>query len=289
MMNVYKFLVAIMIFLMIAEGASKNKKHSHQGVLEPFDAKPLPFVLTSDQDRNLESGQPVVCQDIKGLGGKGFVIQDIDACPSICLELITDVAKYPGRVPRIQKVEVYDQKKFKNGTILTGAKFDLRFAGIPFSSYFKLIEETKFNTFRWTLDYQYASDFDDNVGLWVVMKHPKKQGWSRVSYSTKMSVFPWIPKMVINLIVKSALTDSTRWIVREAELVANSRKAATIQRFPKNPLNSKLFRDFQLATSSFDRPVIMSNYSLTSFLSTKRKQVEDMFQNISKHFRILPR
>jgi len=41
-------------------------------------------------------------------------VQDINACPSICMELIADVVKYPGRVPRIEKVEIYDQKKFMN-------------------------------------------------------------------------------------------------------------------------------------------------------------------------------
>lgn len=274
----------VIIILTGAEAASKNKQHSHNGILEPYEAKPVPFTLTGDQCRDLELGKSVVKQDIKGLGGKGIVIQDIDACPSICMSLITDVGKYPGRVPRIQKVEIYDRKIFKNGTICTGAKFNLRFAGLSFGSFFKLIEEPKYKTFRWTLDYKYSSDFNDNVGLWVVTQHPKKQGWSRVSYSTKMSVFPWIPKLVINLIVKSALTDSTRWIVREAELEAKSRRIAVAsEKKSINPLTSKLFKDFQFPASIIGRQ-ITSNESFYTYLEVRRNQAVDTFKNVFKHF-----
>jgi len=167
------------------------------------------------------------------------------------------------------------------GTIQTGAKFDLRFAGIPFACFFKLIEEPKYNTFRWTLDYQYASDFEDNVGLWVVSKHPNKQGWSRVSYSTKMNVFPWVPKLVTNLIVKSALTDSTKWIVREAEMVAKS-LAQTPQ------LSNTILPNFvSYVCTSYQQPFPSAFSDISTFLYTKKVQVLAALSNISQYFRLL--
>lgn len=206
----------------IVECATKNKKHSHNGILEPYDGKPIPFSITSGENAKLNSGEPVVFKDFKKFGGRGVVIQDIEAPPSICMDMISDIASYPKRVPRVKKVEVYEQKKFGNGTEKTAAKFDVSVVGVRFGYFLKLTKEPKYDTFTWTLDYRYASDFDDNVGHWQIMKHPAKKGWSRVLYSTKANLGAWIPKFVVNHVIKSALTESTTWVKKESETAAKS-------------------------------------------------------------------
>jgi hypothetical protein len=67
--------------------------------------------------------------------------------------------------------------------------------------------EPKHRTLTWTLDYRFNSDFDDNVGHWQVMPHPSKAGWTRVLYSTKIKLFPWIPEFIISFLTGKALLE----------------------------------------------------------------------------------
>jgi len=39
--------------------ASKDKPHGHTGILEPYDGKPLPVVLTKEQMVQLDKGEAV--------------------------------------------------------------------------------------------------------------------------------------------------------------------------------------------------------------------------------------
>ena len=66
-----------------------------------------------------------------------------------------------------------------------------------------------------TLDYRYNSDFDDNVGHWQVVKHPTKQGWTRLLYSCKVKLFPWIPEFIVKFLTSTALKESTSWVKKE--------------------------------------------------------------------------
>lgn len=106
------------------------------------------------------------------------------------------------------------------GTSKQGAVFDIGLLGLKFKYFLKLTHEPKYNTLTWTLDYTKNSDFDDNVGHWQVMPHPKKTGWTRILYSTKIKLFPWIPNFVVKFITTKALVESTTWVKREAEIEA---------------------------------------------------------------------
>lgn len=48
---------------------------------------------------------------------------------------------------------------------------------------------------------------DDSVGLWQVMPHPSRSGWTRLLYSCKVKLQPWVPEFVVNSLTKSALTE----------------------------------------------------------------------------------
>eukprot|EP00981_Chlorochromonas_danica_P008840 scaffold2312_cov165-Ochromonas_danica.AAC.80 len=92
--------------------------------------------------------------------------------------------------------------------------------GMGFGYYLKLTHEPKHNTLTWTLDYKYNSDLDDSVGHWQVMSHPSKSGWTRLLYSTKIKLFPWIPEFIVGFLTSKALGESTAWVKRESELEA---------------------------------------------------------------------
>lgn len=43
-------------------------------------------------------------------------------------------------------------------------------------------------------------------------------GWTRLLYSTKIKLFPWIPEFIINFLTSKALLESTSWVKKESEL-----------------------------------------------------------------------
>lgn len=55
-----QFLCIIVVVLFgSASAGSKSKPHVHQGVIEPYDGKPLPIHLTQEQELKLEKGEAV--------------------------------------------------------------------------------------------------------------------------------------------------------------------------------------------------------------------------------------
>ena len=103
---------------------------------------------------------------------------------------------------------------------------------MTFGYYLVLTREPQYNTFTWTLDYQYNSDFDDNTGHWQVVPHPKKAGWSRVLYSTEVKLFSWIPELVITFLTKTALLEANTWVKRESAKQAKADLEAGIKQPP---------------------------------------------------------
>lgn len=227
--------------ILFADAASKNKAHGHQGALEHYDGKPIPLKPTDEQLNKLTKGESVTFNERIGKLGRGVVIQDINASVPVCMDKIRDLPNYPKMVPHCKKVEVYTTNKFANGTSKTGAEFSVGVLGMRFGYYLLLTHEPKFNTLTWTLDYKYNSDFDDNVGHWQVMTHPTKAGWSRVLYSTKVKLFPWIPEFVVNFLTSKALVESTTWLKREAEAEAVRRAALNPTASPLNVYLPKWF------------------------------------------------
>lgn len=53
-----------------------------------------------------------------GKSGRGVVIQDINASATICMERIRDLEKYTKVVPHVKKVDIYENKKFSNVSLL---------------------------------------------------------------------------------------------------------------------------------------------------------------------------
>ena len=204
--------------LAITLASDKKKPHGHKGVLEVYSGKQLPCKPTGEQAKKLEKGEAVLFNERVGSSGRGVVIQDVDSSPAICMDKIRDLPKYPKMVPHVKSIEIYETKKFMNGTVKTGAKYNIGLMGMGFGYFLMHTYEPRYNTLTWTLDYTKNSDFDDNVGHWQVMPHPSKRGWTRVLYSTKVKLFSWIPEFVVKFLTSKALTESTSWVKRESEL-----------------------------------------------------------------------
>lgn len=221
------FIVLFLIFALV-DGASKLKPHPHKGVLTPYDGKHMAYSIDADQLAKLNAGQPVVIiRKGEGQSGRGIVIQDVQAPPSICMSKITDLPNYHKMVPKVKSIEIYSQE-IENGDSITGATFNTAVFFVPFTFYLNLRSVPRYNTYSWTLDYNYSSDFDDNVGFWQVMPHPTMAGWTRILYSTEVKVPSWVPKPVCNFLTNTALVDSTTWVKKESEKAAVEAKKSGI-------------------------------------------------------------
>lgn len=206
--------------LVIALASDSKKPHGHKGVLEVYTGRQIPCKVTGEQAKKLDKGEPVMFNERVGKSGRGVVIQDVDSPPDICMDKIRDLPKYPKMVPHVKSIDIYENKKFLNGTVKVGAKYNIGLMGVGFGYFLMHTYEPRHNTLTWTLDYTKNSDFDDNVGHWQVMPHPSKRGWTRVLYSTKVKLFSWIPEFVVKFLTSKALTESTSWVKRESELEA---------------------------------------------------------------------
>ena len=199
--------------------ASDQHKHSHNGILKPYNGEQITYVLNLEQQAKLESMLPVVTQERSGTSGRALVVQDVNASPLIVMERLLDLNNYNKMVPRVKKVESYDTIIYNNGTKQMSAVFDVGAFTFKFKYYLRLTYIPSYGTLTWTLDYNKESDFDDNVGHWQVMPHPTKKGWSRVLYSCELKLFKWIPEFIVNFLTKTALVESTTWIRKESEKI----------------------------------------------------------------------
>jgi len=49
----------VILMVVVVSGSSNKKPHGHKGVLEVYNGKPIPFKVTSDQNKKLEKGEAV--------------------------------------------------------------------------------------------------------------------------------------------------------------------------------------------------------------------------------------
>jgi hypothetical protein len=157
--------------LHLACAGSMSKPHSNQGILQPYDGKHISYNITAEQNNQLKAGQPVSFSIRSEKAGRGVALQDIAAPPHICMDRISDLVNYPKMVPKVRKVEIYQDEKFDNGTSKIGANFEVGLFPLTFSYYLLLTYEPKYQTFTWTLDYRYSSDFG-KWGCFVVWEVP---------------------------------------------------------------------------------------------------------------------
>ena len=220
--------VAVMIALvclLCQEGlaATKDKDQGHQGLLKPYTGRPLPMRINRSQQKKLDDGKSVLYNERQGKTGTGVCIADINSPPNICMDKICDLKAYPKMVPHVKKVQIYEKSRGFDGSQKLGAEFKVGLLGMGFGYYLQLKRSPVHNTFTWTLDYRYNSDFDDNVGHWQVQKHPTKPGWTRLLYSCKVKLFPWIPEFIVRFLTSNALKESTGWVKKESEKEAKRR------------------------------------------------------------------
>ena len=173
-----------------------------------------------------------------GGSGRGLVVQDINAPPSIVWDRILDYDNYSSMVPKTVESKNYKILTNKND-ILQDTSSDTSPSSSSFLSSLSQIIYTRMkvgfpllkleffikhkyypslNSLTWTLDYDKSSDFNDSCGYWYVIPHPHDVRRTRVYYSVEVSMFDWIPKFVADFTSSKALTGATAWVKKFSEL-----------------------------------------------------------------------
>jgi ribosome-associated toxin RatA of RatAB toxin-antitoxin module len=198
-----------------ARAADAARPHRHQGVLQPVSLRSMRFALSDEERARLAAGEPVRRQLQSAGGGRGVVVQDIRADVDTVWRLVTDMERYPGRVPNIEQAEVYDRA---GGHLRT--RFVLGSFGVSAEYYVDHALDRERGAMCWTLDYSRQSDLDDSVGCWLLEPHPEHPGWTRMSYAIEVRMSPWIPGFVERALARDGLVKSTLWVKQLAEAQA---------------------------------------------------------------------
>jgi hypothetical protein len=204
----------------IVTAGDASKPHPHRGIIKPLTDKSIKFSLSQKELDKINEGKSVmktVKNTLGKTGGQGFAVQDVNAPPNVCLDVIADLKSYVKHVPSVKKVTIYSTSRKFDGTQCSKAQFDVRVFGIGFKYFLNLQRNNRHMTYTWTLDYDRLSDFDDNVGRWQVMRHPSKQGWSRILYCADVRLPSWLPKPAVMFLTKTAILESTAWVKTVSE------------------------------------------------------------------------
>mmetsp|Transcript_2043 Transcript_2043/g.6132 ORF Transcript_2043/g.6132 Transcript_2043/m.6132 type:complete len:197 (-) Transcript_2043:375-965(-) len=154
-------LVILAALLAAAAGAAAPAPHDHRGKIAPFPSKLPAVALTGAEEATLAGGGSVQKQVRVGAGGRGFVVQDIDAAPEVVMGRILDFPKYPKMVPNLKRCSVYEKKGGNPKTLKV--VMEVGVVGISMTYYIDHKYYEKSNVITWTLDYDIKSEIDESA------------------------------------------------------------------------------------------------------------------------------
>jgi hypothetical protein len=139
--------------------------------IPPYVGAPPEIVLTEDESKIIESGQPVYKQVQNASGGSGAVVFKVNASRDIIWSVISDFKHYPEWIGgKLEKTEIY---KGQDAT-KTYVAFTLNL-GFLMGRWTYHIEHTysmkEEGWGTWKLDETKKNDLDDNIGFWNVKEN----------------------------------------------------------------------------------------------------------------------
>lgn len=206
------------------DASSFTEPHDHDGIVPPFAPGDPKIPLDKKALSTLSTGKPHQTQIESPTGGRGLVVQDVDAPTEIVWEKILDYDNYYKMVPKTiesKNYNVVDVKPTKNDPLsqIIYTRMKVGFPVLKLEFFIKHLYYPSLNSMTWTLDYTKKSDFNDSCGFWYVVPHPDDpDNQTRLFYSVEVSMFDWVPKFVVDFMSTKALTDATAWVKKYSEL-----------------------------------------------------------------------
>lgn len=216
-------IIAAHLQQVVVEASSFTEPHDHQGIVSPFTPGDPKIPLNKKALEILASGKPYQTQIQSGSGGRGLVVQDVDAPTDVVWGRILDYDNYAKMVPKTvesKNYKVQNVKPTKKDPLsqIIYTRMKVGFPVLKLEFFVKHLYYPELNSLTWTLDYSKKSDFNDSCGFWFVIPHPDDDQRTRLFYSVEVSMFDWIPKFVVDFMSTKALTDATAWVKKYSEM-----------------------------------------------------------------------
>lgn len=207
------------------EHPSSDEPHHHRGKLEPFQrGVPTTIEIGPDEEEILATGQPWVSTRQEGNIGFGKAVIDVDANEDIVWHQLLDFGHYPGKVPKVSECDIYSHRKEGKKERIKVRFVTPLLPGYKFQYFCDHTYEPQLDSLTWSLDYDRKSDFEDVQGHWHVEPHPGDGEMARVYYEVQLMVPQFLPKIIIDLLTKSAIRDATTWVKKYSEAEAAKKK-----------------------------------------------------------------
>jgi ribosome-associated toxin RatA of RatAB toxin-antitoxin module len=206
--SVRTFLPVLLLLLSqnVTVASSTSEAHPHKGKVTPFQAGDPGVKLNGSALNILSSGKPYSTQLQSRAGGLGMVVQDINAPTDIVWGRILDFDRYDKMVPLTAESQIYKTENLRHGQKRIWVRMKVGFPMLRLEFFSNHLYDPNKNSMTCTLDYSKKSDFDDSAGYWYIVKHPDRPDHTRVYYSAEVSMFPWVPPFVMDIMSKQALT-----------------------------------------------------------------------------------
>lgn len=218
----------------------------------------------------LNAGRPYQTQIQSGTGGRGLVVQDVNAPTDIVWGKILDYDNYAKMVPKTVESKNYKVEKIKPAkknhlSQIIYTRMKVGFPMLKLEFFIKHFYYPALNSLTWTLDYSKKSDFNDSCGYWYVIPHPDNKSMTRLYYSVEVSMFDWVPKFVVDFMSTKALTDATAWVKKFSELefekMGGTKQVTITDTVQQSTKNNLLFDFLQKGTYSSFVKVFETNES----------------------------
>jgi len=231
-------LVVTLLFklnLQYVKASSFTEPHDHQGLVTPFSPGDPKIALDKKSLAILASGKPYQTQIQSGTGGRGLVVQDVDAPTDVVWGRILDYDNYAKMVPKTvesKNYKVQTMKPTKKDPLsqIIYTRMKVGFPVLKLEFFIKHLYYPSLNSLTWTLDYSKKSDFNDSCGFWFVIPHPEDDKKTRLFYSVDVRMFDWVPKFVVDFMSTKALTDATAWVKKFSEMEFSKQRAKQQQK-----------------------------------------------------------
>ena len=119
----------------------------------------------------LARGKPYQTQIQSGTGGRGLVVQDVDAPTEIVWGRVLDNDNYSNMVPKTVEskncnvVNVKSKSKSDPLDQIVYTRMKVGFPVLKLEFFIKHLYYPELNSLTWTLDYSKKSDFNDSCGF----------------------------------------------------------------------------------------------------------------------------
>ena len=165
--------------------------------------------LSDDELQRILAGERLQKQSRAGRTGRGLVVCDVEADASIVYAVLSDIQRYPMRVPTVREASVqYDNHRCK-------AQFKLSRFRLEINAELRCLRDR--NAIEFRLDPERQNPVLEQArGFWFVEDatcYGRPKGWSRVWLVADVICSPFLPSFLVDHAASRALPRATSWIV----------------------------------------------------------------------------